>query len=381
MPEDEDKDKGNRLIRFFSRIGKGVERAGQVTTRTPKSVKESVKKESEPEFETEEKPSTLSDRLQELKEMEAGRPGRVEWEGGETEEEIEEEEWEGEREELKRPASQRFADIFSGIFGGPASRLAGYFTGLEEDLYKANMKISPVRYITFLLGISTIMAVASFLFVWFFLGSFLFMAVIPPLAFIFTLLIGRRRPKTRISGRASEINQEIPYALRHLSTQLSSGIGLPESMTSVSNADYGALSEEFDRTLRDMRTGESMHDALSMMRFRVESDSLTRAVRQIQRTLRTGGNLSRTLSILADETAFDLRMNLRDYTQSLNMMSMVYMFAAAVIPPLLLVVFIIANFMGGASFPPEMVAVIYLLGIPLLLSYMVLVFKRMEPEV
>ncbi len=381
MPEEEEDESQGRfdsLKDFFSKIGRGVQRTGQVTTGAPKSVREAVK--SEPET-TEEEPSSLSDRLQELKQMEVEGTGPSETEWDEEEIREEEEEWEEEREELSRPASERFADIFSGVFMGPASRLAGYFTDLEEDLYKANMNITPERYITFLLGVSTIVAIASFLFIWFLLGSFLFMAIIPPLTFMLTLFVGRRRPKSKIASRASEVNQEIPYVLRHMATQLSSGIGLPESMTSVSKADYGVLSEEFNKTLQDMRTGESMNDALAMMRYRVESDSLTRAVRQIQRTLRTGGNLSRALGILADEAAFDLRMNLRDYTQSLNMMSMVYMFAAAVIPPLLLVVFIIAKFMGGASFPPAMVAILYLLGIPMLLGYMVLVFKRMEPEV
>lgn len=373
MPEDEDKGKLDSIRNFFARIGRGVERTGEVTTKAPEGIRKAAKRETT----AEEKPETsLSDRLQELKRMEVEGP-----EAEEVEWEEEEEEWEEEREELKRPASERFADIFGGIFKGPASRLTGFFSGLEEDLYKADMGITPQRYLTFLLGVSTIVAIASFLFIWFLLGSLFFMAIIPPLAFLMTLVIGRRRPKSEIESRASEINQEIPYALRHLSTQLSSGIGLPESMTSVSNADYGALSEEFRKTLQDMRTGESMDEALAMMRYRIESDSMARAIRQIQRTLRTGGNLSRTLGMLADEAAFDLRMNLRDYTQSLNMMAMVYMFAAAVIPPLLIVVFILAKFMGQASFPPEMVAVLYLIAFPFLLSYMVVVFKRMEPEV
>lgn len=301
-------------------------------------------------------------------------------ERGEWEEE-EEESWEEEREELQRPVSQRLADIFAGVFKSPAGKLAGFFTGLEEDLYKANMRITPERYLTFILGISTIVGISAFILTWLLFGSLLFMVIAPPLGFIITLFVGRSRPKSRISGRASEINQEIPYALRHMATQLSSGIGLPETMTSVSRADYGAFSEEFRRTLKDMRTGESMVEALTSLRERVESDALSRAVRQMQRTLRTGGNLSRTLSLLAEEAAFDLRMKLRDYTQSLNMMAMVYMFAAAVIPPLLIVVMIVAKFMGGSSFPPEAVAVLYLGAIPFLLFYMVIIFKRMEPEV
>ncbi len=374
MPEEENEERGilERVKNFFSTIGRGVERTGEVTSKAPGRVREVTRRESTSEEET----SNLSDRLQELKKMEVEAPeeGEREWE--------EEEEWEDDREEeLERPLSDRLADVFSGVFRGPASNMVGFFTGLEEDLYRANMDITPVRYLTLLLGIGTVVGIGSFLFVWLLLGSLLLMILSPPLAFLITIFIGRSRPRSRISSRASQINQEIPYALRHMSTQLSSGIGLPETMTSVADADYAALSEEFRRTLQDMRTGESMVEALTSLRDRVDSDALSRAIRQIQRTLRTGGNLSRTLSILADETAFDLRMNLRDYTQSLNMMAMIYMFAGAVIPPLLIVVMIVAKFMGGTSFPPEMVAVLYLGAIPFLLFYMVIMFKRMEPEV
>ena len=166
-----------------------------------------------------------------------------------------------------------------------------------------------------------------------------------------------------------------------MATQLSSGIGLPESMHSVADANYGALSEEFDRTLQEMRTGESMVGALTSLRERVDSEALERGIRQIQRTLTTGGNLSRTLSILADETAFDLRMNLRDYTESLNMMGMMYMFGGAVIPPMLIVIIIVGSFMGELGLSLPMLAGLYLGGLPFLLFYMVIMFKRMEPEV
>lgn len=360
-----------KIVNFFSTVGKGVEKTGEVTSKAPSQMSKVAQRTSTEE----EEESDLSDRLQELKKMEVEAEEEGEWRE-------EEEDWDEDREEeLERPASDRLADIFSGVFKAPASRMAGFFTGLDDDLHKANMDITPVRYLTLLLGIGTIVAIAAFLFVWLLLGSLLFMILAPPLAFIITIFIGRSRPSSRIGSRASEVNQEIPYALRHMATQLSSGIGLPETMTSVADADYGALSEEFRRTLQDMRTGESMVDALTSLRERVESDSLGRAIRQVQRTLRTGGNLSRTLSLLADEAAFDLRMNLRDYTQSLNMMAMIYMFAAAVIPPLLIVVMIVAKFMGGSSFPPEMVGVMYLVAFPFLLGYMVTVFKRMEPEV
>jgi|GEM_PF-390694 len=376
--EGEDKSFKEKALGFFSTVGEGVERTGKFTV----SAQHRIRKTSveNPFGGEEEEKVELSDRLQELKRMEegTGEESQDEW----YEEEEEEGDWGDQRdEELERPASERVADIFVGMFGGLASSFSGFFSELDEDLYRANMTISPQRYIATVIGVGVVAAIFSVFFVWMFMGLSIFMALAPPLVFFVVLVVGRGRPSSRIQSRATEINQEIPYALRHMATQLSSGIGLPETMTSVANANYEALSEEFDRTLQEMRAGESMVGALASMRERVESDAMERAIRQVERTLRTGGNLSKTLSILADETAMDLRMNLKDYTQSLNMMGMMYMFGSGVIPPMLIVVLIVGGFMGNMSMSSGIFALLFLIAVPFLLFYMVFMFKRMEPEV
>ncbi len=368
MPEEEESKRENPFTRFFSKIGMGVISTSRKTADASSKVKGAI-----PGLEKGEK-SDLSERILELREMERRSESR------ETFEE-EEESWEGEREELETPLSERFADVFYGIFRGPAGKLSGYFGDLEGDLYRANMEMSPDRYVSLLLGIGVIGAVASFIFSRLIFENLLISLLIALGGFGVPVLIGRTQPKSVISSRASEINQEIPYALRHMASQLSSGVGLPESMASVADADYGALSEEFRLSLLEMRRGESMEGALSEIRNRSDSEYLSTTIRQIQRTLRTGGNLARTLRTLADEAAFDLRMNLRDYTQSLNMMTMVYMFASAVIPPLLIVIMIVSQFMGAAFMPPQFITILYLVIIPFLLFYLVIIFKRMEPEV
>jgi len=364
--------KRGRLVRFFSKVGGGVTRAGKATTSVPRRVRGVAKGEGK----APERGDEVSRRLRELKRLETAREEEVKAERQMAEEEAR---WEG-RVELKRPLSERLAESFYKPLKRPAARMVKFFKGLDNDLYKADMGIPAERYVALMLGVSLIVGIMGFI-----LGLLIFslpLALISGLVgFMFVLMYARMRPKYRIKSRVVEINQVLPYALRHISTQLSSGIGLPETMTSVSQAEYGALSREFGRVIRDMHAGVSMDGALSAMNKRVESEPLRRAVRQIQRTMRTGGDLAGTLSALADETSFDLRMKLRDYTQSLNMMTMIYMFASAVIPPLLIVLLIVMQFMGGAMFPLPMIGVLYLIAFPFLLFYLVIMFKRMEPRV
>jgi len=252
-------------------------------------------------------------------------------------------------------------------------------SSLSVDLDKANIRVAPKRYAALVISVSLI--VGSFAFV-------LAMRTLPiPLAlivgissFIFAFVFSRSYPKYRAKSRVAEINREIPYALRHMATHLSSGIGLPDAMISISRADYGALSEEFDRVIRDMQIGMSAEEALAAMNERVDSRPLRRAVRQIQRVLRTGGDLSGILNSLAEETAFEMHMKLREYTQSLNMLAMIYMFASAVIPAMLIIMMSVTSSMGGAMFTTSTAGVFFLALLPVLLLCFVMLIKRLEPR-
>jgi len=241
------------------------------------------------------------------------------------------------------------------------------------------MDIAPERYVALVIGSGMIAGILGLVLPLIMGLPFIISFIAGFLGFLFTFALGKSYPRRKAFARTTDVNKTIPYALRHMATQLSSGIGLPETMVSVSKANYGAISEEFERTIHDMNTGMSMEEALAALDTRVNSEPLRRAIRQILRTLRTGGDLSHTLNVLADETAFEMRMKLRDYVQSLNMMTMMYMFASAVIPSMLMVVIMIMGTQGGGM-SPHTAGVLYLLLLPFMLFYFVFMIKRFEPR-
>ncbi len=364
--------------RFFSTIGSGVVKTGGAAQRLGSAVKI-----SKPPAE---KVDEVARRLREIKRLELAREEELKEEKMLREEELKErrrlrgEEIWGERVELKRPFSERLSNVFYAPLKRPAVRLAKFFKGIDEDLYKANMKVTPERYAAMMLGISIVVAVFVTIMMLLLRIPILFVPLGGILVFGFSLMLVRTQPRRKAKARVAEVNRLIPYTLRHMATQLSSGIGLPETMTSVSQADYGATSEEFGRVIRDMHAGMGMGEALASMDRRVDSDPLRRAIRQIQRTLRAGGDLSRTLNALADETAFEMRMKLRDYTQSLNMITMIYMFASAVIPAMLMVTITISASRGSGGITPTTAGIIYLVLLPFMLMYFVTMIKRFEPR-
>lgn len=60
-------------------------------------------------------------------------------------------------------------------------------------------------------------------------------------------------PRIRSGKRTSEASRELPFALRQMATELQAGLGLHESMRSVALSGYGSLSEEFARTLEEIK--------------------------------------------------------------------------------------------------------------------------------
>lgn len=125
-------------------------------------------------------------------------------------------------------------------------------------------------------------------------------------------------PEMEKKKKYSEISRELPYALRHMVTELKSGKGLHDTLNSIAIHEYGALSEEFSRVLEEIKYGENTETSLINMSKRVSSNGLDRTVQQIIGTLRTGGNLSNTLNIIAEDITHDLQMALKDYSQKLN---------------------------------------------------------------
>ena len=125
-------------------------------------------------------------------------------------------------------------------------------------------------------------------------------------------------PKISQKHQYDDLNFELPYALRHMATELKAGKGLHDTLLTVSIANYGSLSGEFKRVLKEIKYGKSSEDALMEMSLRVSSEGLSRAVHQIVGTLRVGGNLANSLNVIAEDISFDMQIKLKEYSQKLT---------------------------------------------------------------
>ncbi len=188
-------------------------------------------------------------------------------------------------------------------------------------------------------------------------------------------------PKMRSGQKSSEAARELPFALRQMATELRAGTGLHDSMRSISLSGYGPLSEEFSRALEEIKYGETTEKALLDMGERINSEGLQRAIFQITRTLNSGGDLAKTLGVIADDIAYELRMKLKDYAQKLNSFSMIYMFVAILFPVIVMIMLIAASTTMGAIIPPIALLIVYLFFFPAIVVFMAYIIKRLEPQI
>lgn len=248
---------------------------------------------------------------------------------------------------------------------------------LEEILKKEQKEELDPKLIMIMGVVSCAVAVLALVVLGFGIEIGLIFGVLILLMAIFIVFL----PRLQSSSKSSDAAKELPFALRQMATELRAGIGLHDSMRSISRSGYGPLSEEFSRALEEIRYGETTEKALLDMSDRINSDALQRAIYQITRTLNSGGDLAKTLTVIADDTAYELRMKLKDYAQKLNSFTMIYMFIAILGPVITLIMLIAASTVMGAIMPPILLVILYLFLFPAIVAFMAFMIKRLEPKI
>lgn len=188
-------------------------------------------------------------------------------------------------------------------------------------------------------------------------------------------------PQIKEQQNYSDINQELPYALRHMGIELKAGKGLHDSLITIKDAEYGSLSREFNRVLEEIKFGKSTEDALLDMSHRIKSPGLSTATQQIISTLRVGGNLSNSLNIIAKDITFDMNIKLKEYSQKLNSFILIYTFIAILAPTISLVMLMAGSTVIGDVISSNLLLTIYTLFFPMIIIFMGVFIKKLEPKI
>lgn len=262
-------------------------------------------------------------------------------------------------------------------------------------LYSANMHYSAQQWIAITTAISIIVAAVA-LVVGFLIASVLdvelslriMLAIVIAIGgFIFSAVICMLIPKSRAGKRGELAGLELPFALRHMATELRAGIGLYRTLQTIAAADYGVLSEELAQTITEIEEGTDAKDALRHLALRTQSRPLKGAIMHIIRALKTGGNLSEIMNTIAEDVSFEMRLRIRDFAEKMNFFGVIFIFAAIVVPVFVGILGSIVNaplgmesFLQSLPLTPFTIILFYGIGMPLLLIYLIVYLVMTQPK-
>ncbi len=273
----------------------------------------------------------------------------------------------------------------------PLSEEIGYY------LYSANMKYSANQYLALASAggfiVALVILIVSFLFglftanIWFYtIMPFVFAFV----GWIISTLIVLIIPKQKAISRGNACSRELPFALRHMATELKAGIGLYKTIQAVASNDYGTLSEEFARTINEIEEGSDTAIALKHTALRTQSRALKTTINHILRAMRIGGNLSGVMNDIANDVSEDMKNKINTFSQSMNFFAVIFIFLGIVLPVAIMILGAIRNSPLAATgqnlfrnipLTPEIMTIFFAVGMPVVFVMLIMMIYIMQPKV
>jgi pilus assembly protein TadC len=187
-------------------------------------------------------------------------------------------------------------------------------------------------------------------------------------------------PAMIIMKRTRDLEKGTLFALRHMLIRVRSGVSLFEAMASIARGGYGAVSEEFEFTIRKMASGMPQTQAMDEMAINNPSPYFRRIIWQISNAMKTGAEITEVLQHLVEGLSFDQRIKIRESGAQMNPIALMYMMFTVILPSMGIIFIIALALFMGFSFPDSVFYVI-LGGLAMFQYIFVGIVKNRRPSV
>ncbi len=163
--------------------------------------------------------------------------------------------------------------------------------------------------------------------------------------FFYTMLF----PKWTSTKKKDELERNLLFATRHLMIQTNAGVPLFDAMVSISeeygdpNFDYGGISREFKKIIKEVRSGRELTEALEDSARRNPSPYYRRVVWQLANSNKAGANIGTVLKDMVEFLSDEQRISIRNYGSQLNPLALFYMLTCVIAPTMGLVFLMIMS--------------------------------------
>ena len=226
---------------------------------------------------------------------------------------------------------------FSRFFLGLAEKLEPRFHFLALNLEQTEARLRPIDYIS--MCMASVVVFFSFLlaicFVIIGFGVPLFISI-PVVLFVslFVFMQQMAYPKLVASRRIRGIEVNLLPALQDMYIQLNAGVPLFNILVNISNADYGGVSEEFTKSVKEMGAGRAQVDVLEEMAVRNPSILFRRALWQLVSGMKEGSDISSLIKEVMQAVSDEQVTQIQRYGGQLSPLALFYMLIAIIAPSL-----------------------------------------------
>lgn len=158
-------------------------------------------------------------------------------------------------------------------------------------------------------------------------------------------------PNLLVSRKDRDIEKNLLFAVRHLFIQVRSGVSIFDAMVSVSKGNYGVVSEEFGKCVKEIVTGKEETQALEELAFKIPNVGFKRVIWQIINSLRAGGDVGNTLNIIAQNLSEEQKVKIRKYGSQLSPLALMYLMSTVILPTLGITFLIVFSSFVGIQVP------------------------------
>jgi len=273
------------------------------------------------------------------------------------------------------------------LFLGRATNMIkkGYFADLHNDLKKSNMNILIEGYVAMMLLTSIIALIFGIvLFVFFMLFDFnlglpaitaykgdylarfskvIWLPLIMPLATFIALYI---YPSTEAKSIEKNINEELPFAVVHMSAISGSGIAPIEIFKIIgASEDYPYLRRELRKVLNQINIyGYDLVTALNNVSKSTPSAKLSALFAGLSTTINTGGNLSDFFQKRAETLLLEYKLDKEKFIKLAETFMDIYISVVIAAPMIMMLLLIMISVSGlQTGFSPYQLTFITIAGV------------------
>lgn len=244
----------------------------------------------------------------------------------------------------------------SHYFLGLGEILENVFPFLKLSLKQTGSDLEPKEYLSMCI-ISTFFFFAFiFIFLFFILGTiglenYVLIAITASVIFsLFVFLQQVMYPRIMIQKRVRDLERNLLPVLQNILVQLNSGVPLFDILVNISSSDYGAISEEFTRAVKEINAGRPQIDALEEMASKNPSLYFRRSVWQLVNGMKSGADMGGVIKEVIHSLSEEQVIQIQKYGGQLNPLAMFYMLVAIIAPSLgVTFVMVISSFVSPSE--------------------------------